>query len=130
MWYRVSEAKVAWRIADGEAVLLHAESSAYFGLNRSGTLLWAELARRSVSPETLVAWAQRRFPDPPAGLDGDIAAFLEQLENYDLLDRGDGAGDSRVAAALAEPAQPGESGYEAPQLLLFGELEKLILSGE
>jgi coenzyme PQQ synthesis protein D (PqqD) len=129
VWYRVSEAKVAWRIADGEAVLLHADSSAYFGLNRSGTLLWGELARRSVSPEALVAWAQRRFPGAPAGLDGDVAAFLEQLENYDLLDRGDGTGDGSIAPPVVEPAQPGEA-YEPPQLLLFGELEKLILSGE
>jgi coenzyme PQQ synthesis protein D (PqqD) len=129
--YRVSEAKVAWRIADREAVLLHADTSAYFGLNATGTLLWNELARRSVSSEQLVAWARRRLSNPPDGLPGDVTAFLEQLEQHDLLDRmEDGAGTEPVAAESAGVAEPGELEYQPPELLRFGELEKLILSGE
>ena len=130
MRYRVSEAKVAWRIADGEAVLLHADSSAYFGLNRTGTLLWSELTRRSISLEDFVAWARRLFPGAPAGLSADVAAFLDQLEKHDLLDLGDGAGEQPVVFEPAETADPGEFAYEPPELLPFGELEKLILSGE
>jgi hypothetical protein len=128
--YRVSDSRVAWRVADGEAVLLHADSSAYFGLNRTGTELWSELARRSLTREAVVAWARQRFPAAPAGLAADVAEFLEQLEHHDLLDRDEAAGDEPFGSEPAEPAEAGELEYEPPQLLLFGELEKLILSGE
>ena len=131
MRYRVSEEKVAWRIVDGEGVLLHADTSAYFGLNRIGTLLWTELARRTTGVDDLAAWTRQRLPDAPAELPRDIATFLEQLKEHDLLDlvsEGE-TGDRTAPRAVEAPALDGFR-YEPPQLLRFGELEKLILSGE
>ena len=31
--------KVAWRVVDGDAVIVHADSSAYYGLNSTGTFI-------------------------------------------------------------------------------------------
>jgi hypothetical protein len=124
MAYRVNEAKVVWRVVDGEAVLLHADTSAYYGLNRVGTLMWETLLAQPLDSHGLRSWARQQFPDAPAGLDGDVAEFLGQLEAFDLLE----------STPEAEPGQagttPSSGPYEPPQITPFGELEKLILSGE
>jgi hypothetical protein len=115
-------------VVDGEAVLLHADTSAYFGLNRTGTLLWAALADEGVGSQRLLAWARSSFPDAPPGLSDDVSSFLSQLAGFDLLE---------PTTPDAEPETPGSSlrsapagRYEPPTITPFGELEKLILSGE
>jgi len=124
--YRVVDANVAWRVADKEAVLLHADSSAYFGLNQTGTLLWAQLAEHPLTLDQLTTWAQTRFPDAPAGLPGEIAAFVDRLVEHDLLESAETAGASAPRPTAGEETPP----WEAPAVERFGELEKLILSGE
>jgi hypothetical protein len=126
MHYRVVDANVAWRVADKEAVLLHADSSAYFGLNQTGTLLWALLAERPLTLDQLTTWARSRFPDAPADLPSEIAAFVDRLVEHDLLE------STEAAESSAPPAAAGEETptWEAPAVERFGELEKLILSGE
>ena len=124
--YRVVDANVAWRVADKEAVLLHADSSAYFGLNQTGTLLWALLAEHPLTLDQLTIWARSRFPDAPAGLPGEIAAFVDRLLEHDLLGTAETAEASAPRAVAGEETPP----WESPTLERFGELEKLILSGE
>ena len=126
MHYRVVDDNVAWRVADKEAVLLHADSSAYFGLNQTGTLLWTQLAEHPMTLDQLTGWARSRFPDAPAGVRDEIAAFVDSLVEHDLLGSADTAEASAPRAAAGEETPP----WESPSLERFGELEKLILSGE
>ena len=130
MRFGVNDDRVAWRVVDGEGVLLHAETSAYFGLNRVGTLIWQQLARQAMSAEELADWIGHRISGAPADLAGDLGAFLAQLSELDLLDQL----DDRVNPSPRSPAAGDETDpdtvYEPPVVMPFGELEKLILSGE
>jgi len=126
MHYRVVDENVAWRVADQEAVLLHADSSAYFGLNQTGTLLWAQLAERPLTVDQLTGWARSRFPDVPAGVRDEISAFVDSLAEHDLLESTDIEAATAPSTAAGEETPP----WESPTLERFGELEKLILSGE
>jgi hypothetical protein len=118
---------VAWRVVEGEAVLVHAETSAYFGLNRTGTALWVALAGGARTAEELVQVLGAK----------DGAGLLQAREDVDVFLR------SLVSAGLASTSENGASApsvetttqssggpYEAPALSPFGELEQLILSGE
>ncbi len=127
MAHRVNEGKIAWRVVDGEAVLLNADTSAYYGLNRTGTLLWLALAEEGIGTAHLSSWARSRFPDAPDQLSGDISGFLSQLQAFDLLEPA--TQESAKAQTSAMTTSPTD-GYEPPQITPFGELEKLILSGE
>ena len=123
----VSDTKVAWRIVDGEGVLLHAETSAYFGLNRLGTVIWEQLAATPLSADELTEWVARIAPHDSGAVRDDVHAFLGQLRAMDLLDEQPGNGRPVVPSV---PESLAGLVYEAPELLPFGELEKLILSGE
>lgn len=117
---------VAWRVADSEAVVLHADSSAYFGLNRSATRLWATLVETPLSEAQLTEWAGKAFLDPPDRLSAEISTFLERLVELDLLRRAENGEAPAAALAPAASAEP----WESPAVEHFGELEKLILSSE
>ena len=125
MVHGVNKDKVVWRVADGEAVLLHAETSAYYGLNRVGTALWEVLVSQPLDSQGLLTWARQHFPDAPEGLAGDVAEFLSQLQAFGLLE------DNATPQTSGAPTPTASSiPYEPPQITPFGELEKLILSGE
>lgn len=127
MFYRVIDANVAWRVVDEEAVLLHADSSAYFGLNQTGTLLWAKLAEHPMTLDQLTSWARKSFSEAPADLAGEVSAFVDELLDLELVESTDAVVPSTAAEATNGTKAPA---WERPAVERFGELEKLILSGE
>jgi len=130
MRYQANDARVAWRVVEGEGVLLHAETSGYFGLNRTGTLLWQQLAARPSSVDELGAWIGEHLPGAPADPTIEVAEFIAQLLQFDLIDAAvPGSEQLSPAPPRASLAVDG-SEYEPPVVSSFGELEKLILSGE
>ncbi|HVT40172.1 MAG TPA: PqqD family protein [Gemmatimonadaceae bacterium] len=127
--YRVDDNNVAWRIADDEAVLLHADSSGYFGLNRVGTLLWIRLAEHPMTLEQITAGAQGSFLAAPAGLPQEVSTFINQLLEFNLIEP-DESGSVAARHTVQEATNGSALPWEPPTVERFGELEKLILSGE
>ncbi len=105
--HRVREANVAWRVVDNEAVVLQADSSAYFGLNQVGTMLWEELTGHPKSAPDLVAWARLRFLDTPASLPEEVSRFLDELVELNLVERAEGT-DTATSNPVPDPGAPGE----------------------
>jgi hypothetical protein len=124
--YSINVQQVAWELTDGEAVIVHFESSAYYGLNGSGTYIWSRLTDGAADANELAQTLAARYGKRPAEIAGDLESFLGSLKAEGLI--------TDSAAAGAPPAQPVEAslhdGYQPPRLTKFGELEKLILSGE
>lgn len=116
---------VAWRVVDDEGVLLHAETSAYFGLNRTGTLLFAALIERPLEEAELLELVSGHFQELPVEAPAQLAEFLAELTSHGLLEQSVNAASTAVLPQVANGFA-----YERPVLLHFGELEKLILSGE
>ena len=119
--------KVAWRVVDGEAVIVHADSSAYYGLNSTGTFLWEAIATAPMGADDLAARLSERYGVAREAVRADVDAFLSSLGDEGLLqEHGPAAG-----AAPPPPAGAAAAGaYEPPALAKFGELEQLVLSGE
>ena len=130
MRYRVNDSKIAWRVVDDEGVVLHAETSAYFGLNHTGTLLFAELAARAVTAADLADLLEERYPDAGPEAPAHVSGFLAELAQHDLLETVPDESRDAAPAAGAVNAPSNGSAYHPPALLLFGSLEKLILSAE
>jgi hypothetical protein len=119
--------KVAWRVVDGEAVIVHADSSAYYGLNSTGTFLWEAIAAAPVAADDLAMRLSERYGVARETVRADVDAFLSSLGGEGLLQEAAPA----AGAAPPLPAGAGAAGpYEPPALAKFGELEQLVLSGE
>lgn len=127
--YRVDPEKVAWRVLDDEAVLIHLENSDYFGLNPAGAWLWSRLSEEPRSVEQIAGLLATRFGIGAAQAAAEAGTFLEQLRRAALLETG--PADAGAASGSEPPVAGDESApYEAPQLVKFGDLDTLILSAE
>jgi hypothetical protein len=119
----------AWRIVDGEAVIVHAVSSAYYGLNATGTFIWESIVREPMASRDVADQTAARYGVAGDSVRDEVAAFLATLEAEGLVREANGAPVAQPAAARS--AQPNGNGpFVPPMLARFGELEQLVLSGE
>lgn len=125
--FHVDGDTVMWRVLDGEAVIVHADTAQYYGTNLAGAVLWARLVGGNASERDLVDALTSRF----AGVsDADVAAavagFLDTAVEADLVIEGEAPGGAADAPQIEAPEAP----FELPSLVRFGDLEALVLSGE
>jgi hypothetical protein len=119
----------AWRIVDGEAVIVHAVSSAYYGLNSTGTFIWESIVSEPMASHDIADRVTDRIGVTGDSIRDEVEAFLASLEAEGLACEAAGAPvTSPTAAASAPPAAGGP--FVPPRLARFGELEQLVLSGE
>jgi hypothetical protein len=123
----VNRDEVAWRVVDDEAVVVHSKTSDYFSLNQSGTWLWGLMADAPRTPAYLVDALSLRYARAAAETAPDVSAFLDRLVGVGLVREEAPAVPPDPAPSAAGPPR---DGYEPPQLVKFGDLETLILSGE
>jgi hypothetical protein len=71
--------------ASGDAFLLHVETGHYFGLNRSGLVIWQAITDGADA----VAALAERWPDVPrATLEADVDALVGSLRKAGLVTDG------------------------------------------
>jgi Coenzyme PQQ synthesis protein D (PqqD) len=78
-------------LAEGSGgVLLHLDTAAYHGLNQIGVAIWS-LIQPGITFGALVDALRSQITDAPAALDDDVATFLDDLRQRDLVLIGNGA---------------------------------------
>ena len=76
-------------LAEGSGgVLLHLDTAAYHGLNEMGVAIWS-LIEPGITFGALVGALRARITDAPPSLDDDVATFLDELRQRDLVLIGD-----------------------------------------
>jgi len=129
--YRIDTDHAVWKVIDGEAVVVHADSTEYFGLNASATALWQVLATSTPSTEQLAELLGNWYDREPATALSETIAFVEGVRDAGLVTEiTDGAVGSDDAAPGNVPPPSRSGPYEAPIVVKFGDLDALILSGE
>ncbi|MEM1399559.1 MAG: PqqD family protein [Pseudomonadota bacterium] len=129
--YFVDAETVAWNVVGDEVVIIHAETSEYFSLNHTGTMVWNRLVAGACHEEDLVQLVARQFEKNDTDVGQDVSSFLAKLKQSQLLsehDSGKANGAAPSEAGLADDASVYP--YEPPDVVKFGDLETLILSGE
>ena len=75
---------VAWREVEGDVIALGLATSAYFGTNASGSLLWKQLAE-GATREQLVEELVQAFGIDADRAGADVDAFVGELRDRGLL---------------------------------------------
>ena len=79
--------KIAWRVIEGEAVILSLDTKAFRGLNPVGSRVWELIdGRRSV--DEIVEVIVREFDVTPEQASGDVQTFVRELLDKELVIRG------------------------------------------
>jgi hypothetical protein len=76
----------AWRIIEGEAVILSMETKALRGLNPVGSRVW-ELIDGQRSVEEIAGLVVQEFDVAPPEAAGDVHAFVQELLDKGLVTR-------------------------------------------
>ena len=82
--YPVQNPRAAWRVYDGEAVIVSPEDSMLHTLNAVGTLIW-EASDGATALEAIVGRVCDTFEVDRATAAQDAAAFVEHLRRRGLL---------------------------------------------
>ncbi len=82
---RLRRQALEWREVDGEVVALDLETARYVATNRTGAVLWGELAD-GATREALVATLVSRWSLDEARAAADVDAFLALLRERGLLE--------------------------------------------
>ncbi len=82
--YPEQNPRAAWRVYDGEVVIVSPEDSTLHSLNPVGTVIW-EAADGRTTLEAIVSRVCDAFEVDPATAARDAAAFVESLSRRGLL---------------------------------------------
>ncbi len=82
--YLARNSRTAWRVYDGEAVVLLAEDSTLNTLNAVGTVIW-EGADGKTPVSALVVRICAEFDVEPAQAERDVTVFIDRLSQRGLL---------------------------------------------
>lgn len=80
---------ISWRKTGDEAVILNLATSEYYSANETGTFIW-ELFSSGKRPEKIAESLAAEYGITAEAAAGDVAAFLEELTNLEILVRGKG----------------------------------------
>ncbi len=125
--YAIDEDNCAYRIVDGEAILIHSETTFYYGLNDAGTRIWQRLLDGDLSVDEAAAVLAGDAGPAGAELVSSAAAFLEQLAGEQLLSR-EGEASAPTGSTTGESAAPTAPGM--PTDNKYDSLDDLIITGE
>jgi len=82
--YLIQNPRAAWRVYDGEAVIISSDDSTLNTLNAVGTLIW-EAANGRTPVRAITARITEEFDVEPERAERDLAAFVEKLYERGLL---------------------------------------------
>ena len=123
--YAIKENELSFRVLDGEAVIISSTTGYYYSLNRSGTSLWTVLADGGRDAESLAAVLAEHYDRDAAGVGADVRNVLAVLVAEGLV-----AQQAEGATAASHAALTDDQPYEAPQLVKFDRLQRLMVCGE
>ena len=127
--YSANIQNAAWKIDNDEAILIHTETGSYFSMNQSGTWLWSKITEGAYPMSQLLRDFSYHYRLDGQQAQADLDRFLLQLKNADLLIENSGD-NATIAESVSSDIHEGSDPYEPPDLVRFGDLETLILSGE
>lgn len=74
-----------WRLVDGEAVIVHVQSSHYYALNETGTLVWTLLAEGALTADEVSARVAEAYAVPVERVADDVSRVITELHAEGLL---------------------------------------------
>ena len=108
MRYSIDQDNSAWRVVDGEAVLINAETTFYYGLNPTATRIWKLLLDKDLTAEEIADGIASDSDKSSAGIAESIKCFLDELTVERLL-----TATEATASRPSDERLPGGLGWSA-----------------
>jgi hypothetical protein len=124
--YPAQNPRAAWRVYDGEAVIVSPDDSSMHALNAIGTAVW-QAADGATSVGAIIARLAAELDTPTELVERDVTAFVVQLASRGLLTLYEERRPEARAAGWSGVPVPVAS-YEPPRLTSEGIFETTALA--
>ncbi len=85
--FKINKDKIAYRLIEGEAIILNLVSGFYYSLNKTGTLIW-QLIENGKNLKEIAPYLAKEFNVKEEELKRDIKALIIDLEKEGLIEKG------------------------------------------
>jgi Coenzyme PQQ synthesis protein D (PqqD) len=114
---------VAAKVVDGEAVLIHLTTGAYYSLENVAGRIW-ELIDGGVPPRQIVEVVAGEYQAPVEQVRADLDRLLDELRREELVRETDEGAASEVPDSTRPPSAPLE--YQPPALNVYRDMADLF----
>ena len=122
---RVNSPHVIHETIDGEVIVINLASGTYYRVRGAGADVWDVIqSSPGVDASAITAAVGRRFDRASEAVEPEIAAFLEQLRQENLVAAAD---NGTIAGSNAMEAGASARPYEPPQLEKYTDMQDLVL---
>jgi hypothetical protein len=119
---RVNSTRIIHETIEGEAVMIDLVSGNYYTLGEVGTEIWSLLEQGS-SRDEIVAALEERYDGDHATIEESVDAFLDELQQDELILESDVAESSRPRLNGSGEIAP----FRPPKLEKYTDMQDLIL---
>ena len=112
---------------EGETIMINCVTGNYYSLDPVGSAIWCGI-EANVSADQIVAYVAARYEGPLDEIETDVGAFLAQLEQEELVVRGEAtAGEAAVGQLPGVPLETATTPFRRPRLERHTDMQDLIL---
>ena len=122
MAYRTTPHNLVHEVIDGEVLAIRSDTGTYYSMRDSAATVWAALVAGGEIDELAAAAAVHHGGDTEA-LASEIATFVEELADEELVVKTEGSGD--LSSYL--PAETADTPWTTPSLEKFTDMQDLLL---
>ncbi|MDD5068305.1 MAG: PqqD family protein [Candidatus Pacebacteria bacterium] len=126
MKYIVNKEKTLSRILDGEAIIIQKETSYFYGLNKTGTLVWELLTANAMPLEIVVKNLAEQYDQQEKTITPDVKKFLASLVKGRLIKSGNVASGATSQSKVSRHKKTEK--YNPPLLTKFEALNNMIVA--
>lgn len=135
----VNEAQVVHETIDGETIVIHLGSGAYYSLDGCGAAVWEQLVAGACAEE-VIASTQTRYEADPQEVAQPVKALIEGLLAEGLIVESEAPGGAAVqpegeaavspasAVDMAETRPTGRAPFVAPVLNKYTDMQEFMLA--
>jgi Coenzyme PQQ synthesis protein D (PqqD) len=123
---RVNSPHVIHETIDGEVIVINLASGNYYSVKGAGADVWDVIqASPGADRSTIAAVVAARFGRASEDVERDIAGFLEELEQEELV----AVGENGTVASIAPLSGPGNGAkpFAPPSLEKYTDMQDLVL---
>ncbi|MEO8393665.1 MAG: PqqD family protein [Chloroflexota bacterium] len=120
--YRINSPAVIGEIIDGEAIIIHLDSGAYFSAQGTAARIW-DLIAQGASMQQVVEALAGEYDSDSLSISFALPALINQLLSHELIVPEEGG----TAPQLTFTASASKLPFEEPRLEVFRDMQNLLM---
>jgi uncharacterized lipoprotein len=86
--YEINKDKVSWRRVNGEIIIIHLETTNYYSINKTGSIIWEMLSQQPSSEEEIIERVSKQYSVDSKTTGKDVQLYLRTMLEEDLIQEG------------------------------------------